>query len=85
MHACVTQWSISRVKCTQITLAISMPKQKIFHVHTKTQDCHLTYPNVDIQSKCHNVDIFHLKKLLMLVNGITLAISRRDTLKPPSI
>ena len=37
-------------------------------------------------SKCHNVDVFHLKKLLiMLTNGIILVISKRDTLRPLGI
>ena len=35
--------------------------------------------------ECHDVDIFHLKKLLMLTNRIILAISGRDTLRPLGI
>ena len=43
-----TQWSTSWLKCTQMALAISMLKN-IFPLHTKTQDYHLTYPNVLLQ------------------------------------
>jgi hypothetical protein len=50
-----------------MTLAIST-LQNIFPLHTKMQDYHLKYPNV--LPKCHNKDIFSLKKLLMLTNGI---------------
>ena len=36
-------------------------------------------------AKSHNVNIFQLKKLLMLTNGIILAISGHDTFRPLGI
>ena len=33
-------------------------------------------------AKCHDLNIFSLKKLFMLTNNIILAISKYDTLKP---
>ena len=80
MHVYVTQWSTSSLKFTQMTLAISTLK-KILFLHTKTQDNLLNIPMC--YSKCHNVHIFsHVKKLLMLTNGIILVINWCDTFKP---
>ena len=47
----------------------------IFLLHSKTilQSLPICY------SKCHNVDVFHLKELLLLTNEIILTVSRRDT------
>ena len=47
------------------------------------QDYHLKYPVHS--SKCRNVEIFHLLKLLMLTNEIMLTDSVHDTLKPLGI
>ena len=46
-HVCVTQWSTSWLKWTQMTLAITTLKI-IFRLHMKTQDRHLEYPNVTL-------------------------------------
>ena len=54
---------------------------KISPLHTKTQDYHLKYPNMLLYF--HNVDIFSLKKLLMLMHIIIILIfSMCDTLRP---
>ena len=59
-----------------MTLAISMLKN-IFPLHTKMQYYHLMYPMC--YSISYNVEFFfQLKKLLVLTNGIELAISGCD-------
>ena len=63
-------------------ITISMLKN-IFPLHTKMQNYHLSIPMC--YTKCHNGDTFHLKNLLMLMNGIILAICGHDTLRPPDI
>ena len=66
-----------------MTLAIIMLKN-IFLLHTKRWDYQLNYPDVLLQmSYCRY--FFHLKKLLILTNGITLAIGRLDTSSPLNI
>ena len=64
------------LRCKHMTLAFST-FSNIFSLHTKRQGSYLTYPNV-MMYIC-----FHLKKLLMLTNGIILAIRGCDTLRPP--
>ena len=67
------------LECKHMTLAMSTFKN-IFPLHIKMQDYHLKY--LMCYSKCRSVDIFHFKTLLLLTNGIVLANSVRDTLRP---
>ena len=48
------------------------------------QDDHLKYPNVLLKMSYGRL-FFHLKKLLMLMNEIKLAINGHDTWRPLGI
>ena len=53
----------------------------IFSSHTKTQDYHLEVSQLATLIVKIKI-ILHLNKLLMLTNGIILAVSGHDTLRP---
>ena len=57
----------------------------IFPLHIKTKNYHLKYPDLLRKINVFNVNKFSLKKTLVLMNNIILAICIHDSLKPPNI
>ena len=69
----VAQWSTSWLKCTQMTLGISM----LNNISTIISSIPMCY------ARCHNVSKFSLNRVTYMINSvIILAISECDTLRP---